>query len=75
MLIMKKLTLEQMETLGPGGNKLLDCVSQVTSGMSLLGSLAAIGIFTMTPIGWGILGLSAIGFAAAVISNPTACDE
>lgn len=51
MLIMKKLTLEQTKALESGGSKLLDCVSQVTSGMSLLGSVAAIGIFTMTPIG------------------------
>ncbi len=64
-----------METLQPAGSDVLDCISQVASGMSLLGSVAAIGIFAMTPIGWGILGLSAIGFAAALVSNPTACDE
>jgi len=72
---MKELTLEQMETLQPGGSKLLDCVSQVTSGMSLLGGLAAIGIYTLTPVGWGLLALSAVGFIAAVASNPSACDE
>jgi hypothetical protein len=73
--MMKELTLEQMETLQPGGSKVLDCVSQIASGMSLLGGLAAIGIFAITPVGWGLLALSAVGFVASVASNPTACDE
>lgn len=73
---MKELTLEQMENLQPGGgSRFWSCVSSVTGGMGVLGGLAAIGIYAMTPVGWGLLALSAISLAAGVISDPTACDE
>jgi len=70
---MKELKIEQMESLS-GGRSLWGCVGQVASGMEVLGTLAAVGIFTMTPLGWGFLALCSVSLIASVIDNPTACD-
>lgn len=61
-----------MEEVNAGS--ILACVSQVSGGMTLLGSLAAIGIFSMTPVGWGLMVLGAISLVTGVAADPTACD-
>lgn len=69
---MKKLTFNEMEKVKAGS--ILACISQVSGGMTLLGSLAAIGLFSMTPVGWGLMVLGAISLATGVAADPTACD-
>ncbi len=70
---MKELNDGQMEQV-IGDSKFWSCLSQVTGGMGVLASVAAIGIFAMTPVGWGVFALSAISLAAGVAADPTACD-
>lgn len=70
---MKELNYDQMEQVS-GDLKFWSCLSQVTGGIGVLGTVAAIGIFAMTPIGWGAFALSAISLVAGVASDPTACD-
>lgn len=72
---MKKLNYEQMEMVHGGSlTSAFACVSQVAGGIGVLGSLAAIGIFAITPIGWGLFALSAISLVAGVASDSRACD-
>jgi len=70
---MKKMSFKEMEEV-QGGSKLLDCVSQVTGGMGLLWGTAAAIAFGSNPIGWALIGLTAIGTAASMATNPGACD-
>jgi hypothetical protein len=69
----RKLSLQEMEVT-EGGSKVLDCISQVTGGMGVLWGTAAALAFRSNPVGWALIGLSAISFAAGVASNPGACD-
>jgi len=70
---MKEMTYEQLENL-QGGKINWSCISQVASGMEVLGTLAAIGILSLSPLGWGLFAFTATSFISGVIANPTACD-
>jgi len=70
---MKKMSFEQLETIS-GGTINWDCTAQVATGMEVLVTLAAIGIYALSPIGWACFALSAVSLVSSVISNPTACD-
>jgi hypothetical protein len=69
---MKTLNFEQMESV-TGSKFRWSCLGQVASGMEILGSVALL-LTASNPIGWGILAVGAIGFAATGISDPYACD-
>lgn len=72
---MKKMNYEQMGNVSGGSlRSALHCSAQIVGGIGVLGSLAAIGIYTTTPIGWGLFALSAIALIADVAADPTACD-
>jgi hypothetical protein len=71
---MKELSFEKMEKV-QGGSNLLDCVSQVTGGMGILWGTAAAIALGSNPIGWALIGLTAIGTAASMATNPGACDS
>jgi hypothetical protein len=70
---MKTLSLEQME--GVKGGKFWSCVGQVAGGMGVLATVASIGIFAITPIGWGFFAFAAISLTADMIADPNACDS
>ncbi len=75
-LAMKTLNFEQMEGIRAGSlRRALSCVGQVGSGMSTLWGAAALLAFGATPAGWIVLGFGAIGLAASLAADPTACDE
>lgn len=69
---MKKMEIEQMEIVSGGIKDVKGCVSNVTSGMGLLWSAVAVSCFATNPVGWVILGVSAISYATA---DHTACDD
>ena len=64
-----------METTNAGGRITLACVGQGLTGMEVLGSFAFLLGAASNPIGWGILIFGAIGLAATVAADPTACDS
>ncbi len=71
-MFMKKIEIEQMECIEGGFKYNRGCISNVASGMSLLWSAVFVIGAATNPIGWTILGLSAIGYVAA---DHTACDD
>jgi hypothetical protein len=49
------------------------CIGQVATGMETIGSIALL-LSISNPIGWGLLAIGAIGLAATIAADPTACD-
>ena len=70
---MKKLSIDQMESLN-GGSKFLSCTAQVAGGMGWLATAASIGIWALGPVGWFAFGVGTLALAADIIADPTACD-
>lgn len=69
---MKELTLTEMQSL-EAGSRVFACISQVSGGMSVLATVAAIGIFSIGPIGWAAFGLGAVSLISGAIADPYAC--
>lgn len=70
---MKKISLEQLEAVSAGKIRWA-CIGQVATGVEVLATVAAIGIFAITPLGWFCFAASAISLTSSVIADPTACD-
>jgi hypothetical protein len=70
---MKTLTIEQMEIISAGKINWA-CIGQTFDGVGVLGSVAFL-LTASNPIGWGILAFSALGLAASIAADPTACDS
>lgn len=63
----------EMETVNAGSSAFA-CISQVTGGMGMLMTIAAVGTFAIGPIGWMAFGLGAISLVSGAIADPSACD-
>ena len=70
---MKKLTEEDLQDLNGAWN-VWSCVSQGAGGIGVIGGLAAGLAFASNPVGWVLLGISAVDLVASYISDPYGCE-